>query len=146
MCQSAISEVDKILLTAFFGIVVFVAGQVISKFLIEPIYERRKVIGSIADALIFYAPLIAHPGDPDSEIDKISALNERIETENTLRQLSCSLMAKTCAIPWYKKLSFQTILDSYRHLLFLSNSVVKGHASENQERVLQIKKLLRIEF
>ena len=70
MCQSAMSEVDKIALTALFGIGVVVFGQAFSKFLIEPIYERRKVIGNIADALMFYAPLISHPGDPDSDIEK----------------------------------------------------------------------------
>ena len=59
------SELFKILLTSFLtvfsGTVVFVAGQNVSRFFIEPIHEQRRLIGEIAYVLIFYAPFYAIP-------------------------------------------------------------------------------------
>ena len=52
------SETLKIVLTSsrtiLGGIVVFVVGQVITKFVIEPMHERSKLIGEIANSLIYY--------------------------------------------------------------------------------------------
>ena len=48
--------------TAFFAVVVFVAGQFVVKFVIEPVHEQSKVIGEIAYALVFYANIYSSPG------------------------------------------------------------------------------------
>lgn len=52
------SELEKIFftsaLTIFGGVLVYVIGQVTSKFLIDPIHEQKKLIGEIGDSLIFY--------------------------------------------------------------------------------------------
>ena len=49
-------------LTLLVGILVFVGGQLVGKFLIEPLHEQRKCIGAIPDALIFYAGTKAREG------------------------------------------------------------------------------------
>src|SRR5688572_8306196 len=53
------SEELKIILTSSLtilgGIIVFVAGQVVTKFIIEPLYEQSKLIGEIANSLTYYA-------------------------------------------------------------------------------------------
>ena len=45
------SDLDKILLTALttviVGVIVFTVGQVLVKFLIEPIYEQRRLVGTV---------------------------------------------------------------------------------------------------
>jgi hypothetical protein len=41
--------------TVITGVIVYVAGQIVSKFLIEPYQEYRKVVGEIVFALVFYA-------------------------------------------------------------------------------------------
>ena len=53
---------EKIVLSAigaaFGGIVVYVIGQLLSKFLIEPLYELRKAIGEVRFNLSFHAQTI----------------------------------------------------------------------------------------
>lgn len=51
------SEGLKIVLTAVSGVVIFVIGQIIQKWFIEPIQEQRKIVGEIVYALAFYANL-----------------------------------------------------------------------------------------
>ncbi|HYS83735.1 MAG TPA: hypothetical protein VEN78_01865 [Bradyrhizobium sp.] len=59
------SDLERILLTSVFtilgGVLVFVIGQLLSKFLIEPIHELRKVIGEVRFNLAFHAPVILTP-------------------------------------------------------------------------------------
>lgn len=89
----------KIVLTVFGGICVFVFGQILSKFFIEPIYEQKKVIGQIAHYLIFYAGQITSPGKDDVE-------GIRTKASDQFRQLSCELKAKTYSIPLYSLWSY----------------------------------------
>jgi hypothetical protein len=42
-------------LTILGGITIFVGGQILIKFIIEPFYEQSKLIGEIANSLIYYA-------------------------------------------------------------------------------------------
>ena len=140
------SETLKIALTAFGGICVFVIGQIISKLFIEPIYEQRIVIGNVADALIYNAGWIGNPGNADPH-------GERTIASDVLRQISCNLMAKTHAVPWYRLLTllsvvpkYETIFESHRHLIFLSNSLFQGNSRDNQDAVKKIKELLRMNF
>jgi hypothetical protein len=52
------SEITKIVLTSSFtiigGVFVYTISQVLTKFIIDPINEQKKLIGEIADTLIFY--------------------------------------------------------------------------------------------
>lgn len=54
--------------TVVSGTLVFVVGQIILKFIIEPIHKQKEIIGEIADALIYYANLYTHPVFKDSEM------------------------------------------------------------------------------
>ncbi len=62
---SPMDDFEKILwaasLTAFFGLLAQAFAQIIIKFLIEPLYEQKKLIGEIADNLIFYADIYCNP-------------------------------------------------------------------------------------
>ena len=140
------SETLKITLTAFAGICVFVVGQIISKFLIEPIYEQRKTIGNVADALIYNAIWISNPDDADPT-------GERNKASDALRQLSCNLIAKSHGVPLYRLLAFLSLVpksigiyESHRHLIFLSNSLFRGNSDHNRDAVNKIKELLKIKF
>jgi hypothetical protein len=46
---------DGALATALIAVVVFVAGQILQRFVLEPIQEQRRLMGKIAHALLFYA-------------------------------------------------------------------------------------------
>ena len=78
------SESLKIVLTVFGSICIFVFGQILSKFFIEPIYEQKKVIGQIAHFLLYYAGQISSPSKDD--IDGI-----RTKASDQFRLLSCEL-------------------------------------------------------
>ncbi|MBI3169419.1 MAG: hypothetical protein HYZ22_13125 [Chloroflexi bacterium] len=83
--------------TVIIGITVYALSQILTKFIIEPIYEQRKAIGEIIDALVFYS-LIYQNSDvfERAKIDEVA---------NTLRQKGSNLRAKSHAIPGYIALS-----------------------------------------
>jgi hypothetical protein len=138
------TELEKILYTAaatiIGGVFIFVIGQLLSKFIIEPIYEQRNVIGVIADDLIFYSRLYVNPGPiRDRELGTIKVLPEQTEAEDALRQHASKLMARTQAIPLYwlwEKLklvrSKANIAEAHKNLIYLSNSIVQGDRKENK--------------
>lgn len=91
------SETLKIFLTALTtiigGVLVYVSGQILSKFFIEPIHEQRRIIGEIADALIYYANIYMNPGSGSQE--------KMVSASEKLRQLATLLQSKTHLIPHY---------------------------------------------
>jgi hypothetical protein len=91
------SDLDKILLTSSLtvvvGVFVFVLGQVFLKFFIEPIHEQKKLIGEIADALIYYGSTYGNPERGVSERGN--------QAQERLRQLSTLLLSRTGLIPCY---------------------------------------------
>lgn len=91
MCQNELFKIILIsCLTVLGGIVVFVMGQIITKFFIEPLHEQSKLIGEIAYSLIFYANLYSNPGSGNFE--KIE------EASKVLRQQASQLLEKSYAI------------------------------------------------
>lgn len=138
-------EPFKIALTAFGGICVFVLGQILSKFFIEPIYEQKKVIGKIAHFLIYYAGQISSPGKDD-----INGI--RTKASDQFRRLSCELKAKTYSIPLYclwASMGFiikkKKIQECHAALTFISNSLFNGKSKENRDAREKIKKILKLD-
>lgn len=130
-------------LTVIGGIIVFTSGQLISKFTIEPLYNQKKVIGRIADLLIFYANVYSNPGTGKPEHLKAAS-------EET-RKLASELVARTVAIPFYRlwnKLglvhSLKDVREAQRNLIGLSNSTYKGDPLVNASRTKKIEDSLGI--
>lgn len=144
------SELLKIALTAVGGVTVFVIGQLVAKFLIEPIHEQKKLIGEIAATIIFYSNVGAgveqHYFDQIKAIDKSDDPKKEIlidrytnilnshwaksdEAAMTLRRQATELLGKTHAIPFYKLLSLlrqvpklDNITAASSELIGMSNS------------------------
>lgn len=144
------SELFKIALTAVGGVTVFVIGQLVTKFLIEPIHEQKKLIGEIAATIIFYSNVGAgveqHYYDQIKAIDKSDDPQKQIligryvdilkshwarsdEAATTLRRQATELLGKTHAIPFYKLLSrvsqvpkLENITAASSELIGMSNS------------------------
>jgi hypothetical protein len=100
------SDFEKILWTSastlFGGVILFVIGQLLSKFLIEPIQELGKAIGEVRFNLAYYAPIIHTP---------ISRNKERSDKAyDAIMRNSCDLLTKADAIPFYKFLPRQFVL------------------------------------
>jgi hypothetical protein len=137
--------------TLFGGILLFILGQWVLKFLIEPAQEQTKTIHEIARAIVFYsnatsAMLNQHyenlaklyeSNDPLQEylVERQKALiqaeSDRIHhASDDLRRLACELLSRTQAIPHYAfvarlfgKPAISQISDASRHLIGLANSV-----------------------
>jgi hypothetical protein len=97
-----VSELEKILWTATFtilgGVLVYVIGQLLSKFLIDPSHELKKVIGEVRFNLAFHASIIHSP---------IARTPERSDKAyEALLKSACELLAKVEAIPFYRVLSY----------------------------------------
>lgn len=143
------SEPLKIILTSSLtvigGIIVFVSGQIITKFLIEPIYAQANAIGEIAYSLTMYSNIYGNAGVVKQE--------KMYEASESLRKCASQLLAKTyslklywlwenlCVVP-----KFSAIDLASKRLIGLSNSLFNPEADtmimDEWER--EIKQLLGI--
>ena len=98
------NDAEKIFWGAFGAISVFVVGQLLSKFFLEPLHELRKAVGEVRFNLAFHAPTIHTP---------ISRTPEKSgAAQDALMKSSCELIAKLHAIPAYRVtrfLAFQSL-------------------------------------
>jgi len=144
------TELEKIFLTSavtiFGGLFVYVAGQLLSKFLIEPTHELKKTIGEVRFNLSFYEPIIHTP---------ISRNPERSQKAyEALTKCSCDLLERVNAIPFYTKLSSlsrgflppkQSIVESAVQLRGLSTYVHETGPKANDSLDTIAKWVARIE-
>jgi hypothetical protein len=118
--------------TALFGAVVLVLGQVIQRFLIEPVQEQRKAIGEVAHNLVFLANVsnassrMVRGGPTPFVVDPADAVR-------TLRRLAGQLRASLWAIPLYDGLARircvlgrERVMRASAGLVGWSNSIYDG--------------------
>jgi hypothetical protein len=152
------------LLTVISGVLVLGIGQLLTKFIIEPLHEQKKLMGEIANSLIMYANI--GTGIEEAYIKKLEGVKEaedeahkliierrqqlvRKEWERTdnakahLRKQASELMGTTNAIPLYGLWAFllrrpkqKDILDASTMLIGLSNS--SGHSKNEIAKLLKI--------
>lgn len=121
----------------------YATGQVVSKFLIEPIHEQFEVVGEIAHSLIFYANQYSDPGQGRPE--------DMDEASRTLRQQSSLLLAKTHAIRCYGLWEVlrvvpkrSAVVEASKNLIGLSNSIHEGNPHHNLIRRERIEQSLNL--
>lgn len=140
------SDLEKIVLGAFGGIAVYVVGQIVSKFFIEPVHELRKEIGRVRFNLAYHAPTILTPiGRSKEGSDK---------AWEALMTSSCELIAGLHAIPLYgvtRAIAFgvlpdrKAIEDAAVQLRGLSTYVHEQGAKANEALDVIRKRIERIE-
>jgi len=128
------------------GVSVFVLGQIVLKFFLDPIYEQRKVLGQVANGLIYHAQWHANPGKDDLNGQRSAAADD-------LRRISCDLLAVSHAVPVYRFWAiirvippWKNVRNAHGQLIFLSNSMFQGDPLRNAQAVDSIKSLLRMRF
>ena len=168
------SELFNILLTSSFtvigGIIILVSGQIIVKFLIEPLQEHAKLRGEIVEAIIFYSNAgsgieryylenLRETENVDEPLKKITRerYEELIKTNwkksdeaaIKLRQQAGQLLARTYAIPYYRLWaifgqlpSLENIVAASSNLIGMSNSVHDGRG--NNHIIRDIAKRLKL--
>lgn len=98
------TDLEKIIVTACFtvggAVLVYVSGEILSKFYIEPLYNLRKTIGEVRFNLGFHGATIHTPiGRTKEKSDK--AMEALLES-------SCKLIAQIHAVPLYGVTRFTT--------------------------------------
>jgi len=78
--------------------VVYAITQLLSKFVIDPIYKLDEIREQIADSLVFYANIYSNP--------RSSSHKEKLEASRALRGKSTLLRARARLIRWYGFLSW----------------------------------------
>lgn len=144
-------EIGTAAATVLIGVVIFCITKILELFFIEPIFEQKKVIGEIADSLIYYANVIANPRPIGDERGQ--------EAGKKLRQLATLLQSKTYMIPAYDLFasinavrSKENIKETSSELILLSNSTVRPDQDNsdlikmNEQSKEKIKKYLNIVF
>lgn len=146
------TDLEKILLTAAItilgSVIVFVVGQLLSKFLIEPVQELKRVIGEVRFNLAFFAPTIHTP---------ISRTPERsAEAYAAIMKSSCDLFAKAEAIACYHFIpakllpSMSDVTKAATDLRALSTYLSENynkatnHIEQVNSRVASVERLLRL--
>lgn len=170
------SDIYKIVLTSSLtvlgGVITFVIGQLVIKFLIEPIHNYMKLVSEIADTLILYGNV--GPGLHDhylsrlEELDKekVSApqkelVQERLkeiiannfnkidEAKDAFRQQASKLMGAVNMIPFYSLWAFFRFLPKRKDIIIASSNLIGLSNSTSREgfddkRYKEIAKHLRI--
>jgi hypothetical protein len=132
-------------LTVLGAVIVLVAGQALSKFVIEPIHKQVTLVGEICDAIVFYANVYANPSK--------APLERKDEASKTFRKLASQLKAITTGIPLYNFWAKFKLVPSksdaskaYSNLIGLSNGVYSEDGGLNHERAREIERLLRLDW
>ena len=127
-------------LTAFFGVIVFVSGQLLQRFVFEPILEQRKIIGEIAYSLLYHANVM----DVSRVEPKLVQVEEPLAAVRYLRSLGGRLRATLWAIPFYGLLSAlgvvpkrKAIMTASSGLVGWSNSIHSGATHIHRKNIAQ---------
>ena len=142
-----LSDLTKIFLTSAFtiigGITIYVAGQIITRFFIDPYHEYQKTVGEIADALVYYADVYSNPGSGDKQ--------RMDDAARIFREKGSLLRVRAYAIPqyaWFVKRGWlpqwDIIMKASAVLIGLSNNIHRGDAKENDLRREKIIQALRL--
>jgi hypothetical protein len=90
-------------ITIITGVVVFVISQYFLKIFIEPIVSLKSTLGKISALFL-------------REQRKITNADATTDTQEKIWSLTASLMAKSTAIPFYKRISFVVNLPSEKSI------------------------------
>lgn len=131
-------DLEKAALTAFFTVLVFVVGQFLQKFILEPVQEQRRLIGEVAFALVFYANVST----------RFSAPEEKDEAQKSVRKLSAQLRATLWTIPFYNLLAAlhivpkrEAINRASTGLIGFSNSFGEGSTRDIRDEIADALKI-----
>ncbi|MCK5203060.1 MAG: hypothetical protein KAR15_04270, partial [Desulfobacterales bacterium] len=117
------------------GVIIYVAGEIIVKIVIDPVQELKRVIADIAFKLIHYSHVyrIAPSGDVDASGEEVqkSVDSEKLEqAADEYRKLASMLNAGYRLVPFYAiaKLLFflpkeADIIDARNELLEMSEEI-----------------------
>jgi hypothetical protein len=141
------SDLERILLTSGLtvigGVIVLVIGQIIIRFIVDPIILLRISIGEIAHVLDYHENIYENPGIARNDLQD--------RASDALREKACLLESRSRAVPLYglfERLGAvparKEIAGASGGLIRLSNSVHRGNFIENHDKSDEIRSLLKL--
>jgi hypothetical protein len=121
-------------LTTALGLFAFVLGQFALKLVVEPIQEQKRVVGSVAHALIYYRNVgPSNPTGPDPE--------RVAEARRAYRDLAAALRTNLRMVPRYEDfarlqlvLPREQVRQASTALIGLASTVQKGSHADDVNR------------
>lgn len=139
------SSIVTAALTTLFVVLVFVAGQLAQRFILEPIQEQRKILGEIAFSLLFHANVMDMARRENTGLVQIE---DPVETVKTLRSLAGRLRATLYTIPFYDVLSrfgfvpsAEAVKSASQSLVGWSNSIHHGDPDVHRKAIVESLKI-----
>jgi hypothetical protein len=130
---------NEVFYTVISGTLVFVFGQIIQKFILEPILNRKKIIGKIHVYCKYYINVFVSSPPNSTQTKKKEKIHK------IFRKLSCDFASANRQMPLY------FILNKYLNnitsdLIYLSNTIFdpKMDLKENYKVFEKIYKYLKI--
>ncbi|MBR9868715.1 MAG: hypothetical protein GYB20_07490 [Oceanospirillales bacterium] len=125
--------------TVVAGVSVYVLGQIVIKFIIEPILEFRSLLGKVTQFFLRH------------QCEILSA-DGSVSTQNELFVLASELLQKRQSIIWYSSLSFlyglpssDKVLNVAKSMNQIGNRVRTGKEDRADEQVIIYDEMQRIE-
>jgi hypothetical protein len=140
------TAITTAVLTIIGGVTVYVLGQIITKFFIEPYQEYRKTVGEIAYTLVYYANVSAGTGE-----------DRQHEAWSAFRQNAARLLSSTEQIPsydWFARKTWtnlpptESVNKAFHALIGLSNAAYGSdweHIGNHRKAIIDNLKLKGIE-
>lgn len=132
--------------TAIIGVAAFILGQAILRFVVEPIFEQRRLIGEIASAVVY----LGNVGPVSSpQLDQaLYQPDEKLQASRLLRSHAAKLRASLWAIPLYGLWSVLrfvrprgVVLKASGYLIGWSNSLHSGQPGAFRDKLSALLKL-----
>lgn len=139
--------------TAVLAVLVFVLTQSFLVLVLEPVREQRRLIGEVANALLFYANTMpVESTEWGGRVYTVGSEREELdEARNALRGLAGRLRGSLWSIPFYDALALAgfvpklaDVLEASNHLVGWSNSLGRGKDDDRAERRKEIAERLGI--
>ena len=134
---------------ALLGVSIFVLGQIVQRFLLEPMQEQRRAIGDIATAYIMYAN-IGHAAYHKGRGLELAYPDTPEQASRNLRFYASRMHASLWTIPFYRVWAFfrlvprrKTVRELTRELVAWSNSLHDGEPGIPREQVAKLLNLPR---
>lgn len=125
--------------TVVAGVSVYVLGQIVIKFIIEPILEFRSLLGKVTQFFLRHQT-------------EILSADGSVSTQNELFVLASELLQKRQSIIWYSSLSFlyglpssDKVLNAAKSMNQIGNRVRTGKEDRADEQVIIYDEMQRIE-
>jgi hypothetical protein len=142
------SPLGEAALTVLIGVTVYVFGQIIVKFFIEPLDELSRMKGRVLDSLVYYSNVYTNPAQAS---DPKELTDLRKKGYDDLRQKASLLMPKIALVRMYRVASFFRIVPKkanlqkvHSNLILLSNACtskdpnISSEASKASDEIVKL--------